>query len=320
MENKKWTDTDLRTAFEDGCKFLHLKDLQDFLLKRNKLYKEVKEAEKEIEEGKLLTIDEVFDSKMATIEDLLELLALHGGKIVSTASLKPNEINQARASERIYVDSNSLGFVWMPKIDFPETVEDVKQFEKWFPLEEELPDELKTLDWFYMDETIEKAKKYAIDCHNKTSHQYNGKPYDIHLQMVFDTAKKFIHLIPAEQQRNVLAACWVHDVIEDCRQTYNDVKNATNVEVAELAYALTNEKGKNRKERANDKYYDDIKQTPFATFIKVCDRIANYEYSRIQKSRMAALYEKEMNDFIAKLYNAKYDELFNYLTDAVAKV
>jgi hypothetical protein len=34
MENKKWTDTDLRTAFEDGCKFLHFKDLQDFLLER----------------------------------------------------------------------------------------------------------------------------------------------------------------------------------------------------------------------------------------------------------------------------------------------
>jgi len=37
MENKKWTDTDLRTAFEDGCKFLHFKDLQDFLLKRRQL-------------------------------------------------------------------------------------------------------------------------------------------------------------------------------------------------------------------------------------------------------------------------------------------
>ena len=34
MENKKWTDADLRTAFEDGCKFLHFKDLKDFLLER----------------------------------------------------------------------------------------------------------------------------------------------------------------------------------------------------------------------------------------------------------------------------------------------
>jgi hypothetical protein len=37
MENKKWTDADLRTSFEDGCKFLHFKDLQEFLLERRQL-------------------------------------------------------------------------------------------------------------------------------------------------------------------------------------------------------------------------------------------------------------------------------------------
>jgi (p)ppGpp synthase/HD superfamily hydrolase len=160
---------------------------------------------------------------------------------------------------------------------------------------------------------IEKAKNYAIECHNTTGHLYDGKPYEIHLQMVFDTAKKFIYLIPAEAQENVLAACWVHDVIEDCRQTYNDVKAKTNETIAELAYALTNEKGKTRKERANNKYYKDIRETPFATFIKVCDRIANYEYSKQQGSRMAELYEKEMSHFLNILYDAKYEYLFNYL-------
>jgi len=167
---------------------------------------------------------------------------------------------------------------------------------------------------------IEKAKIYAVDCHNLTGHQYDGKSYKTHLQMVFDTANKFIHLIPAEHQENVLAACWVHDVIEDCRETYNDVKNATNQEIAELAYALTNEKGRTRKDRANDKYYDGIKQTPFATFIKVCDRIANYEYSKMQGSRMAEMYEKEMSGFVTKLYDVKYEELFNYINSIALKV
>lgn len=166
---------------------------------------------------------------------------------------------------------------------------------------------------------IEKTKEYAIDCHDMTAHQYDGKPYDTHLQMVFDTAKKFIHLIPENEQENVLSACWVHDVIEDCRQTYNDVKAKTNTTIAELAYALTNEKGKTRKERANDKYYEGIKQIPFAVFIKVCDRVANFEYSKQQGSRMSEMYEKEMDVFVAKLYDAKYEELFNHLTGAVAK-
>ena len=35
---------------------------------------------------------------------------------------------------------------------------------------------------------------------------------------------------------------------------------------------------------------------------------------------MAEMYEKEMSGFVAKLYDAKYEELFNYLTGAVAKV
>lgn len=90
---------------------------------------------------------------MNKIENLLELLALHGGTIVSTASLKPNEIDQARAGGRMYVDSNSLGYIWMPSIDaFPDTIEKVEQFEKWFPLDEKLPDKLKNLDWFFKRE------------------------------------------------------------------------------------------------------------------------------------------------------------------------
>lgn len=160
---------------------------------------------------------------------------------------------------------------------------------------------------------IEKAKQYAIGCHSITRHTYDGGPYSIHLQMVYDIANRFIHLIPEEHQENVLAACWVHDVIEDCRQTYNDVKKATNIEVAEISYALTNEKGKNRDERANDKYYEGIKQTPFAVFVKACDRIANYEYSKMTGSGMREVYDKEMDNFIKKIYDEKYEELFNYL-------
>lgn len=169
---------------------------------------------------------------------------------------------------------------------------------------------------------IEKSKKYAIECHGSTGHKYDGKPYDIHLQMVFDTASKFIHLIPKESQETVLAACWVHDVIEDCRQTYNDVKVETNGAVAELAYALTNEKGRNRKERWNDKYYEGIKRTPFATFVKVCDRIANYEYSKQEGRRMAQMYmyEKEMAEFVEKLYDVKYSELFDCLINSMAGI
>lgn len=77
---------------------------------------------------------------MATLEILLQLLAEHKGAIVSTASLSAMDIRQAQASGRMYVDENSLGYVWMPQITrFPETPKEVEEFERWFPIEEPLP-------------------------------------------------------------------------------------------------------------------------------------------------------------------------------------
>lgn len=141
------------------------------------------------------------------------------------------------------------------------------------------------------------AREYAIKCHKETNHLYDGKPYSFHLQMVVDLGFQYLHHIPEADLDNVLAACWTHDVIEDCRQTYNDVLKATNKTVAEITYALTNEKGKNRKERANDRYYEGLRACLFADYVKICDRLANVKYSVNNGSPMAELYLKEYYDF-----------------------
>jgi ATP phosphoribosyltransferase regulatory subunit HisZ len=57
-------------------------------------------------------------------------------------------------------------------------------------------------------------------------------------------------------------AALFHDSIEDARLTYNDVLSIAKEYMTEgyakasteIVYALTNEKGRNRKERANEKY------------------------------------------------------------------
>ena len=156
-------------------------------------------------------------------------------------------------------------------------------------------------------------KEYALKCHSETNHLYDGKPFEVHLQMVVGVANRFKHLIPPDKWEVVESACWCHDVIEDTRQTYNDVKSATNQEIAEIVYALTNEKGRNRKERANDRYYDGIRDTPYARFVKICDRIANVEYSMLTGSRMYEMYKKENMGFYDQLYSPEYEEMFDYL-------
>ena len=80
---------------------------------------------------------------VVTINSLLELLAMYGGKIVSTSSLDVDDINQARASNRMYVDENFLGYVWIPNIkSFPTNDEEIDFFEKWYPLTIEVPKEV----------------------------------------------------------------------------------------------------------------------------------------------------------------------------------
>lgn len=154
---------------------------------------------------------------------------------------------------------------------------------------------------------------YAKKCHSDRNQFYHDKPYMYHLQMVVKIAEKFIHLIPEEDREDVIAGCWVHDVIEDTGQTYNDVKKATNEVIAEYAYALTNEKGRTRKDRANAKYYIGIRDYKHATFIKLCDRYANMFYSCQTGHSMFKKYVEEMVDFYQYLYDGRYEELWEAL-------
>jgi (p)ppGpp synthase/HD superfamily hydrolase len=144
---------------------------------------------------------------------------------------------------------------------------------------------------------------FAIEAHDKTNHLYDGKPYSVHLSMVVMYAMKYFEerYYPEGSYETILHACWLHDTIEDCRLTYNDIKEIAGVDVANIVYAVTNEKGKNRKERASDKYYEGIRYTELATYVKVCDRLANIKYSKDTNSRMYEVYRKEHEEFKRQL-------------------
>jgi (p)ppGpp synthase/HD superfamily hydrolase len=159
------------------------------------------------------------------------------------------------------------------------------------------------------------AENYAISNHRICGCSYDGRPYEYHLESVIQWVNRFIHLIPMEDREDVVCAAWCHDVIEDCRETYNDVKELFGERVAEIVYAVTNEKGKNRHERANDKYYEGIRNTQYATFVKLCDRLANVEYSKFVKSEgsMYKKYKSENENFTNQLANDFYKPLFETL-------
>ena len=162
----------------------------------------------------------------------------------------------------------------------------------------------------------EEKIKWCIEQHTKTNHWYDEYlPYEFHLRMVAQAAKDFINLIPDSNdgestfRDNVMMAAYGHDLIEDTRVSYNDVKEVLGIQAADIIYAVSNEKGKNRKERANDKYYEGIRNTPGAVFVKLADRIANVQYSKMTKSRMFEMYKKENDHFINSLGGHPQHEL-----------
>jgi (p)ppGpp synthase/HD superfamily hydrolase len=166
---------------------------------------------------------------------------------------------------------------------------------------------------------VKKAEEFAVDAHASTNHFYDDYlPYSFHLGMVAKAGSDFLHLVSNEMKEIVLAACWTHDTIEDVRQTYNDVLNATgSVEVAEITRAVTNYgRGRNRDERMPDFVYQDIRETPGATFVKLCDRIANLQYSKLTGSSMFKKYKKEHTHFKEKLYvEGQLQEMWDYIDE-----
>ena len=176
---------------------------------------------------------------------------------------------------------------------------------------------------------IEKEIKWVIAQHEGTNHMYDKYlPYEFHLRMVANAASKFMHLmVPKDKLHpgnsvsiDLTLAAWGHDLIEDTRLSYNDVKETLGHNAAEIIYAVSNEKGKNRKERANEKYYEGIRNTSGAVFVKLCDRIANVQYSKMTGSRMFEMYRKENDEFMTSLgytFNNSHQcsEMFEYLIE-----
>ncbi len=171
--------------------------------------------------------------------------------------------------------------------------------------------------------------KWCIERHRETNHFYDEYlPYEFHLRMVAQVAKNFKKLIPTFSMLidgstlfdHIELACYGHDLIEDARTSYNDVKKVLGLTVADMIYAVTNEKGKERPDRANAKYYRGIRENGNAIFVKLCDRIANVQYSKMTKSSMFNKYSKENEHFMNELgygdvIGEQYDEMFKYLIE-----
>lgn len=182
---------------------------------------------------------------------------------------------------------------------------------------------------------IEQIRESAHELHQSVNQTY-GKdlPYGFHLDMVAHEAEEFGHLVCAQEEDVVplMFGAYYHDSIEDARLSYNDVmkvaktfmNDAQALMATEIVYALTNEKGRNRHERANERYYNGIRETPYAPFVKLCDRVANITFSCAGRDadnlHMKEVYKQEVPVFLESINPHSNDPRFGVPAELVEQL
>lgn len=150
---------------------------------------------------------------------------------------------------------------------------------------------------FHISKTINDFADYC-----KQRHAYVGQlywedvvplPYAFHIENVAGNARRFSYLLPNSEWPYVEQAAYGHDLEEDTRLTYNDIKMLAGTIVADIIHACTDCKGKNRTERHGPEYWTVLKANRLAVYVKLCDVLANVTFSYMTNSRMYKQYGTE---------------------------
>lgn len=172
---------------------------------------------------------------------------------------------------------------------------------------------------------IERMKAMSHALHASVNQTYGGSlPYGVHLDMVVEGVRRFGHEVCVEESdvMPMFFSAYYHDSIEDARVTYHDVMAVAAglmsgdqaLLAAEIVFALTNNKGRTRAERADGRYYEGIRSTPYAPFVKLADRVANTTFSHRNASgdcSMRDIYDRELPHFLASIDAHSDDKRFH---------
>lgn len=143
----------------------------------------------------------------------------------------------------------------------------------------------------YHGDVIDSARRLAFAEHVKQKH--GDLPYGYHLTAVAGLVSCFT------RDPDVIAAAWLHDIIEDCEDIDEYVvEQMTNKRVARLVALLTDPKEGTRAEKKLISM-PRIMTSRDASLIKLADRFHNHASTILEKSpRFARLYAGEFFTFI----------------------
>jgi (p)ppGpp synthase/HD superfamily hydrolase len=156
---------------------------------------------------------------------------------------------------------------------------------------------------------VHKAQVFAIAAHSavKQVRKYTGEPYFVHPAEVARIVAGVEGSTP-----DMVAAAWLHDVVEDTGVTYTDIHLNFGPEVAMLVGWLTDvskpEDGNRATRKAMDREH--TAQAPAeAQTVKVCDLLSNTKSIVTHDPEFARVYLAEKRELLAVLTKAHPDVL-----------
>lgn len=139
------------------------------------------------------------------------------------------------------------------------------------------------------------ARAQALAARSHSKQLYGTEPYITHISDVVDK------VLTITDDPEVIAAAWLHDVIEDTQVTYGDIEREFGINVARMVWAVTGT-GQNRAEKMKSAI-DKISQTPNSELIKSADRLSNVQASQKNNPKKLKMYRDEHRDLSPVLGN-----------------
>lgn len=173
-------------------------------------------------------------------------------------------------------------------------------------------------------ESLPAIDTYARNAYDKANCSYDGLNYYYHIDMVQNVLHKYGHIFKShEDYKTTCYACKCHDLIEDAKQTYNNILDNSNKDVADVVLAVTDVPAENRLMRHLLTMGKTVKDHR-AIILKLCDMHANASYSKSVNSPMylkyveeyqyrKPIFKKALNWYHDKLYHPTIASLWNEL-------
>lgn len=156
------------------------------------------------------------------------------------------------------------------------------------------------------------AAAYALERHGEQEHGCL-KIADHLADVAWNVRQHYDAHVNVLEPEDLIAAAWLHDILEDTPTTLEEVEEKFGFAVANIVNLLTDKKGRNRLER-HLRTYHAIRTDPDATLIKLCDRRHNQDRSLKHGEHWMAMYLKEYNYFKFALWTPhKFKKLWDEL-------